>query len=210
MKYTVQIVGVGGQGVLLASMVLGNAAMKAGYKVAMSEVHGMAQRGGSVLSTLRFGDDVISPLEALGNADMIMGFEPSETCRNLQLANKDSVILMNLDPVLPSMVAAGFEEYPEISSLVDSVKGVNPNVVTIEATKLAIEAGKAVAANAVMIGAVAAMKGFPIGKDILLEALREQVPEKFLELNIKAFEMGYSHISGQRNHIRGEIPGLLL
>jgi indolepyruvate ferredoxin oxidoreductase beta subunit len=116
---------------------------------------------------------------------------------------------MNLDPVLPSMVAAGFEEYPEISSLVDSVKGVNPNVVTIEATKLAIEAGKAVAANAVMIGAVAAMKGFPISKDILLEALREQVPEKFLDLNIKAFEMGYDHISGQRNHIRGAIPGLL-
>ena len=197
MKYTVQIVGVGGQGVLLASMVLGNAAMKAGYKVAMSEVHGMAQRGGSVLSTLRFGDDVISPLEARGNADMIMGFEPSETCRNLQLANRDSVILMNLDPVLPSMVAAGFEEYPEISSLVDSVKAVNPNVVTIEATSLAIEAGKAVAANAVMIGAVAAMRGFPLEKDILLETLKEQVPEKFRDLNVKAFEMGYAHIANQ-------------
>ena len=197
MKYTVQIVGVGGQGVLLASMVLGNAAMKAGYKVAMSEVHGMAQRGGSVLSTLRFGDDVISPLEALGNADMIMGFEPSETCRNLQLANRDSVILMNLDPVLPSMVAAGFKEYPEISSLVDSVKAVNPNVVTIEATSLAIEAGKAVAANAVMIGAVAAMRGFPLEKDILLETLKEQVPEKFRDLNVKAFEIGYAHIANQ-------------
>ena len=178
-------------------MVLGNAAMKAGYKVAMSEVHGMAQRGGSVLSTLRFGDDVISPLEALGNADMIMGFEPSETCRNLQLANRDSVILMNLDPVLPSMVAAGFEEYPEISSLVDSVKAVNPNVVTIEAASLAIEAGKAVAANAVMIGAVAAMRGFPLEKDILLETLKEQVPEKFRDLNVKAFEIGYAHIANQ-------------
>ena len=77
MKYTVQIVGVGGQGVLMASMVLGNAAMEMGFQVAMSEVHGMAQRGGSVLSTLRFGDEVISPLEAVGNADMIMGFEPS-------------------------------------------------------------------------------------------------------------------------------------
>lgn len=197
MKYTVQIVGVGGQGVLLASMVLGNAAMKSGYQVAMSEVHGMAQRGGSVLSTLRFGDGVISPLEATGNADMIMGFEPSETCRNLQLANEDSVILMNLDPVLPSMVAAGFEEYPVIDDLVASVRSVNQNVHTIEATKLAIDAGKAVAANAVMIGAVAAMKGFPIGKDVLLEALKEQVPEKFLDLNIKAFEMGYDHISNQ-------------
>ncbi len=191
MKYTVQIVGVGGQGVLLASMVLGNAAMEMGFQVAMSEVHGMAQRGGSVLSTLRFGDEVISPLEAVGNADMIMGFEPSETCRNIHLANKDSVVLMNLDPVLPSMVAAGFEEYPDVSELVESVKAVNDHIVTIDATSLAIEAGKAVAANAVMIGAVAALEGFPIPKDVLRDVLGKQVPEKFRELNLKAFDMGY-------------------
>ena len=194
MKYTVQIVGVGGQGVLLASMVLGNAAMQMGYKVAMSEVHGMAQRGGSVLSTLRFGDDVISPLEAVGNADLIMGFEPSETCRNIQLANRNSTILMNLDPVLPSMVAAGFEEYPDVDVLVDSVKALNDNLVTLDATKIAIEAGKAVAANAVMIGAVAALKGFPIPKDVLRKVLEEQVPEKFRELNLKAFDMGYGSV----------------
>lgn len=191
MKYTVQIVGVGGQGVLMASMVLGNAAMEMGFHVAMSEVHGMAQRGGSVLSTLRFGDEVISPLEAVGNADMIMGFEPSETCRNIQLANRDSVILMNMDPVLPSMVAAGFEEYPDVSDLVDSVRAVNGHLVTIDATSLAIKAGKAVAANAVMIGAVAALDGFPIPRDVLKDVLGKLVPEKFRELNLKAFDMGY-------------------
>ena len=195
MKYTVQIVGVGGQGVLLASMVLGNASMEMGYKVAMSEVHGMAQRGGSVLSTLRFGDDVISPLEAVGSAALIMGFEPAETCRNLPLGNKDSVVLMNLDPVLPSMVAAGFEEYPDIDDLKDAVLKQNKNLFTIDATKIAIEAGKAVAANAVMIGAVAAMKGFPIPKDVLMKSLMDQVPEKFKDLNAKAFEMGYSAMS---------------
>ena len=191
MKYTVQIVGVGGQGVLMASMVLGNAAMEMGFQVAMSEVHGMAQRGGSVLSTLRFGDEVISPLEAVGNADMIMGFEPSETCRNIQLANRDSVILMNMDPVLPSMVAAGFEEYPDVSDLVDSVRAVNGHLVTIDATSLAIKAGKAVAANAVMIGAFAALEGFPIPRDVLKDVLGKLVPEKFRELNLKAFDMGY-------------------
>lgn len=194
MKYTIQIVGVGGQGVLLASMVLGNAAMNRGYKVAMSEVHGMAQRGGSVLSTVRFGDEVISPLEADGCADLIMGFEPTETVRNLPLGNRDTLVLMNLDPVFPSMVAAGFEKYPEIDDLIASVTDVNPNLVTLDATKLAIEAGKAVAANAVMIGAVAAMKGFPLMKDDLLEALKAQVPEKFLELNVKAFELGYNAV----------------
>lgn len=191
MKYTIQIVGVGGQGVLLASMVLGNAAMKSGYKVAMSEIHGMAQRGGSVLCTLRFGDDVISPLEAEGDADMIMGFEPVETCRYLSLGNKDTVVIMNLDPVYPSMVAAGMESYPEIDELIASARSQNQNVRTLEATSLAIEAGKAVAANAVMIGAVAGVKGFPLDMNVLRETLAENVPQKFLELNLKAFDLGF-------------------
>ena len=191
MKYTIQIVGVGGQGVLLASMVLGNAAMKSGYKVAMSEVHGMAQRGGSVLCTLRFGDDVISPLEAEGDADMIMGFEPVETCRYLSLGNKDTVVIMNLDPVYPSMVAAGMESYPEIDELIASARSQNQNVRTLEATSLAIEAGKAVAANAVMIGAVAGVKRFPLDMNVLRETLAENVPQKFLELNLKAFDLGF-------------------
>ena len=197
MKYSIQIVGVGGQGVLLASMVLGNAAMEAGYGVAMSEVHGMAQRGGSVLCTLRFGDGVISPLESVGGADLLMGFEPAETCRNVGLCNKDSQIVMNLDPVLPSMVAAGFEEYPKVEDLVKSIEKISGNLRTIDATELAKQAGKAVAANAVMIGAVAAVKGFPLSKDLLRKTLAENVPQKFLDLNLKAFDLGYETMSAK-------------
>ena len=195
MKYTVQIVGVGGQGVLMASMVLGNAAMEAGYQVRMSEVHGMAQRGGSVLSTLRFGDEVYSPLEATGGAELIMSFEPVETVRSIRLGNRDTKVLMNLDPVLPGNVAAGFEEYPDVDSLVESVKSQNPNVTTISATSIAIEAGKAVAANAVMIGAAAATPGFPLSKELLKDALLKRVPPKTVELNSKAFDMGYDAIA---------------
>ncbi len=195
MKYSIQIVGVGGQGVLLASMVLGNAAMEAGYEVAMSEVHGMAQRGGSVLCTLRFGDGVNSPLESVGGADLLMGFEPAETCRNVGLCNKDSQIVMNLDPVLPSMVAAGFETYPDVGDLVKSIEKLSKNLKTIDATELAKQAGKAVAANAVMIGAVAAVKGFPLSKDLLRKTLAENVPEKFLDLNLRAFDLGYETMS---------------
>lgn len=197
MKYSVQIVGVGGQGVLLASMVLGNAAMRAGHKVMMSEVHGMAQRGGSVTSTVRFGDEVYSPLEATGNADMIMAFEPVEAVRSLPMGNKDSVLLMNLDPVYPGNVAAGFETYPEISDLVADAKKNCSRVLTINATEIALKAGKAVAANAVMIGAVAAAEGFPLGRDLLKEVLLETVPEKFRDLNSKAFDMGYEAMSKQ-------------
>ncbi|MGI6009763.1 MAG: indolepyruvate ferredoxin oxidoreductase subunit beta [Methanomethylophilus sp.] len=197
MKYSVQIVGVGGQGVLLASMVLGNAAMRAGHKVMMSEVHGMAQRGGSVTSTVRFGDEVYSPLEATGNADMIMAFEPVEAVRSLPMGNKYSVLLMNLDPVYPGNVAAGFETYPEISDLVADAKKNCSRVLTINATEIALKAGKAVAANAVMIGAVAAAEGFPLGRDLLKEVLLETVPEKFRDLNSKAFDMGYEAMSKQ-------------
>ncbi|MBO4798757.1 MAG: indolepyruvate oxidoreductase subunit beta [Candidatus Methanomethylophilaceae archaeon] len=199
MKYSIQIVGVGGQGVLLASMVLGNAAMSMGYDVSMSEVHGMAQRGGSVLSTVRFGDGVCSPLEAVGSADLILGFEPVETCRNLSLGNKNTAIVMNLDPVLPSMVAAGFEEYPDIEILKKEILSRNSNLITVDATGIALKAGKAVAANAVMIGAMAAVKGFPISKEALFEALIAQVPEKFRELNTKAFEMGYEAVRRRRH-----------
>ncbi|MCL2032583.1 MAG: indolepyruvate oxidoreductase subunit beta [Methanomassiliicoccaceae archaeon] len=195
MKYTVQIVGVGGQGVLLASMVLGTAAMRAGHQVSMSEIHGMAQRGGSVISTLRFGGDTVSPLESAGGADLIMGFEPVETCRYLSLGNKETFILMNLDPTYPSAVAAGFEEYPDIQKLVDSVRSRTDNLKTLDATKVAVAAGKAVAANAVMIGAVAAVKGFPLKKELLKEVLLEVVPENSKELNSKAFDMGYDAMS---------------
>lgn len=194
-KYSVQIVGVGGQGVLLASMVLGTAAMRAGHKVRMSEVHGMAQRGGSVLSTLRFGDEVVSPLEATGGADLIMGFEPVETVRSMRLGSRDTAVLMNLDPMYPGNVAAGFDTYPEIDALLSDIRSRNGRVVTVEATKIALEAGKAVAANAVMIGAVAAMEGFPLGKDLLKEVLLETVPQKFRDLNSKAFDMGYDATS---------------
>jgi indolepyruvate ferredoxin oxidoreductase beta subunit len=191
MKYVIQIVGVGGQGVLLASMVLGSAAMNAGHNVAMSEVHGMAQRGGSVLSTLRIGDKITSPLAANGEADMILGFEPAETCRNLALGNKDSIVVMNLDPIYPSTVTAGFAQYPEVEDMKKAILKVTGNVMFIGATSIAEKAGKAVAANAVMIGAAAAAKGFPLSKDAVKASLLSLVPEKFRDLNDKAFEMGY-------------------
>jgi len=191
MKYVIQIVGVGGQGVLLASMVLGNAAMNGSYNVAMSEVHGMAQRGGSVLSTLRIGKDVVSPLAYEGEADMILGFEPAETCRNISLGNKDTVVVMNMDPMYPSTVTAGLAQYPEIGEMLSAVTKVTKNVMTIEATSIAVKAGKAVAANAVMIGAAAAAKGFPLSKDSVKASLLELVPEKFRDLNAKAFDLGY-------------------
>ena len=191
MRYTIQIVGVGGQGVLLASMVLGNAAMKEGHQVSMSGVHGMAQRGGSVLSTLRMGEDVISPLEAMGEADLIMGFEPVETARNLTLGNKDTMVVMNLNPMIPALASMGLEDYPPVEDIVKAIERRTDNLFTLDATEIAVGAGMAVAANAVMIGAVAGAKGFPLSVDVLEETLLDLVPAKFKDVNRTAFRMGY-------------------
>lgn len=207
MKYSVQIVGVGGQGVLLASMVLGTAAMEAGYAVRMSEVHGMAQRGGSVLSTLRFGDSVYSPLEAKGGADLIMAFEPLEAVRSVGLGNRRTAMLVNTDPVLPGNVAAGLEEYPDMGMLLGFLRESNPNVMTVSATTIAEKAGKAVAANSVMIGAAAAVPGFPVDRGLLKEVLLGRVPPKTAELNSRAFDMGYGAMKGQGATVMPSGPG---
>lgn len=194
MRYCVQIAGVGGQGVLLASSVLGHAAMAAGHKLAMSEVHGMAQRGGSVLSTLRFGDEALSPLEATGQADLLLGFEPVETYRMLNLANKDTYIVMNLQPTVPVKVSMGAESYPAIDDIVANIRSVTDRLITLNATELATQAGKAVAANAALIGAAAGVKDFPLERSLLEETLLETVPERFKEINAKAFQLGYETV----------------
>lgn len=195
MKYSVQIVGVGGQGVLLASMVLGNAAMKEGHRIAMSEVHGMAQRGGSVQCTLRIGEDILSPLEALGEADLILGFEPIETVRNIALGNADTQIIMNLTPMIPATTSMGLESYPPIEEIISALETVTNNLFCLDATEIAIKAGMAVAANSVMIGAVAGVPGFPLSVDILEDTLLELVPPKARDLNRNAFRMGYELVN---------------
>ena len=196
MKYNIQLVGVGGQGVLLASTVLGNAAVAEGLEVAMSEVHGMAQRGGSVQSTVRIGHEICSPLIPKGGADLLLGFEPAETLRNITSVNKDSYIITNTSPVVPISVSIGQGVYPPLEEILDALRSVNDHVVAIDATAKAIEAGKAITANAVLIGAIAAVKGSPLSKGRVLEALLEAVPAKAKDVNVRAFDLGYLAVKG--------------
>ena len=192
MKYNIQLVGVGGQGVLLASTVLGSAAVSEGMDTAMSEVHGMAQRGGSVQCTVRMGQDVVSPLMSEGEANILLGFEPAETCRNLVFANKDTYIITNITPVVPVTVSSGLEEYPSVDSILEAVeKSGASKLIAINADSMAKEAGNAIAANSVLIGAMSAVPGFPISKEKMMLILLERVPAKAKEVNQKAFEMGY-------------------
>lgn len=192
MKYGIQLVGVGGQGVLLASTVLGSAAVSEGMDAAMSEVHGMAQRGGSVQCTVRIGQDVLSPLLSQGEANVLLGFEPAETCRNLVYANKDTYVITNTVPVVPVTVSSGLEEYPAVDDIIKSVKSSGvAKLIALDAASMAKEAGNAIAANSVLIGAMSAVPGFPLSKEKMLSILLERVPAKAKDINQKAFEMGY-------------------
>ncbi len=191
MRYNVQMAGVGGQGVLMASMVIGNAAMAEGMDVAMSEVHGMAQRGGGVISTIRMGEDVISPLIPMGGADLLLAFEPIEACRSLEYANDETFIVTNTHPIIPITVSMGDDSYPEIDDLIEALMEVSDRVVPIDATGMAAEAGGSIATNSVLIGAVAAVTDFPLSREDLLDSLLAMVPQKFRSMNQRAFEMGF-------------------
>jgi len=194
-RYNVQMAGVGGQGVLMASMVIGSAAMAEGMDVAMSEVHGMAQRGGGVTSTIRMGEDVISPLIPKGGADLLLAFEPIEACRSLEYANDETFIVTNTHPIIPITVSMGDDNYPEMDDLIEALMEVSARVVPIDATDMAAEAGGSIATNSVLIGAVAAVTGFPLSREELLNSLLARVPPKFRGMNQRAFEMGFQATS---------------
>lgn len=206
MRYSVHMVGVGGQGVLLASMVIGTAAMEQGLEVAMSEVHGMAQRGGSVASTLRMGERVLSPLIPKGGADLILGFEPIEAYRALEFASATTYIVTNTHPVIPVTVSMGMDEYPEVEAVIEDMKRLTPRIIPIDATSKAIDAGKAIAANSVLLGAISAVKGFPLKRESMERALMERVPDRFVELNRKAFQLGCDEVMGQMLSIGPDHP----
>jgi len=185
---SIMIAGVGGQGTLLTSRVIGAAAIKAGYDVKMSEVHGMSQRGGSVVTYVRIGSDVKSPVIEKGEADILLCFEKLEALRWLDYAKKDCAIIINDQKIDPMPVITGKAKYPD--HIVQSIKSRFKNVYTINALDIAKKLGNIKVLNIVMVGLMAKSTGIPA--DIWREAIRETVKEKFVELNLKAFEEGYN------------------
>ena len=189
MTKNIMIVGVGGQGTLLASRILGNTVINEGYDVKVSEVHGMSQRGGSVVTYVKYGEKVYSPVIGEGEADLILAFEQLEAARWLSCLKKDGKVVVNTQKIDPMSVVIGDSVYPD--GVIDAVKNAGATVVELDALPLAVEAGSPKAVNVVLIGAMA--KNTDIDKEIWLDAVKACVPEKFLELNLKAFELGYSN-----------------
>jgi indolepyruvate ferredoxin oxidoreductase beta subunit len=192
-EFNIVIAGVGGQGILLAAEILGTASLKGGLNVRVSEIHGMAQRGGAVVSNVRIGDKVAAPTVLDGRADVILGFEPLETLRNIRFASEKTLVLMSDETIFPSGVADGSITYPSLEKVIKQIRSFTKNVVVVEAAKMAIEAGNILTRNTVMIGALAATGKVAVGIDNLKEALRELVPARYLGVNVKAFELGYKH-----------------
>jgi indolepyruvate ferredoxin oxidoreductase, beta subunit len=180
------LVGVGGQGTLLASEVLSEAFMLAGFDVKKSEIHGMSQRGGSVVSHVRFGRKVYSPVVPEGEGDILFGFELLETYRYLALLRPGAAVIANNYRIPPPSVLLGREIYPE--GLADKIVARFPDFLLIDGLQLATQAGNPRAANTVLLGAVARRLDIP--ENIWLAAIEKMVPARALEINLKAFQMG--------------------
>ena len=190
MKTDIIVVGVGGQGILTCSNILARASMNAGLNVLTSEVHGMAQRGGSVEVHVRIGD-VYSPLIPLGSADFMIALEPVEALRKVEYLNEKSTVLMNTKTIVPITVTLGMAKYPSLDEIVEGLKSVTENVVTVNALELAEKSGNVRAINVVMLGVLARILPLFSLED-LKKAVVEVLPKKLQEVNVKALEFGYT------------------
>jgi len=185
---SIMIVGVGGQGTLLASKLLGAALVTGGYDVKVSEVHGMSQRGGSVVTYVKYGDSVNSPIIEKGEADIVISFEQLEAARWLEYMKKDGKMIVNTQTIDPMTVVTGAAQYPQ--GVIEALKASGADITAIDALSLAMEAGSSKAVNVVLIGVMA--KHMDISRDEWMKVIEKTVPAKFLELNKKAFDLGYN------------------
>lgn len=178
---------VGGQGALLASRILGKLAENLGKDIKLSEVHGMSQRGGSVVTYVKISDKVYSPVIEKGTADYIIAFEQLEGARYIEWLKKDGTLILNTQKIDPMPVITGVSEYP--ANLVSEFKELPIKFYEVDAVDIATESGNVKATNVVLIGVLASISD--IDKDIWLKAIADTVPEKFLDINLEAFNKGY-------------------
>lgn len=183
---SIMIVGVGGQGTLLASRVIGSVLLTGGYDVKVSEVHGMSQRGGSVVTYVRYGDKVASPIIEKGQADLIISFELLEAARWVSYLKKGGKMITNTQQIEPMPVITGAVKYPE--NIVENIKAAGVDITAADALSLAVEAGTPKAVNVVLMGMVSKTVSFD--EQVWLDALKQCVPPKALDVNLKAFELG--------------------
>jgi indolepyruvate ferredoxin oxidoreductase beta subunit len=189
--------GVGGQGVVLMSNVVGQACALSGQKAISGEMHGLSQRSGSVFIHQRIGDRALSPLIPYGEADVILALEPMEALRYLFYLKPGGAVITNTEMVHPpneteEKARGERKKYIRYETVIETIKGTGAKVVEVDALELAYEAGSPLTVNVVMVGALSGLPGFPVGKEAMMEAVKGTVPPKAIETNAKAFENGFS------------------
>ena len=190
-EFNVLITGVGGQGVILLSELLGKSAVKDGLKVRGSEILGMAVRGGSVTSIIRIGDEVYGPLIPLGKCHALVGMEPSEALRNIAHLSKSSLVILNTAATVPFTVFLGQSKYPGLEETLEKLSKASGGIIQLDAAQLAQEAGSRLTTNIVMLGALFGTELLPIKIATIKESIQERFPAKVAPVNIKAFDLGY-------------------
>lgn len=188
---TIIIAGVGGQGVLTASNLISDVLLAAGFSVKKSEVHGMSQRGGDVIATIKFGEEVFSPLPGIRDTDYILAFEKLEALRNINFLNEKGIVIANDFIWEPLPVASGYEKYPE--DIKENLEKFSDELIMIPASEIAEELGNIKATNVVLVGVLASK--MEIDKELWTQVIKENVPPKFIGLNISAFEKGFNYKS---------------
>lgn len=198
-EFNIALAGVGGQGTLLAAEAIGAASVKDGLNARVSEIHGVAQRGGAVFSSVRIGDAVFAPMFLPGKADVLLGFELLETLRNLLTASEKTLVIVNSARLIPPEVAVGKKEYPSIEEVVEKIRCFTTKVIIIDAEELAGKAGSNLTQNSVMLGTLTAVPEFPVKDKSLLEALLELVPARYAGVNAEAFKLGCESLRDRRD-----------
>jgi indolepyruvate ferredoxin oxidoreductase beta subunit len=188
-KLDIFVAGVGGQGSLTASTLIASAATRAGVMVIAGEIHGMAQRGGVVTSTVRLGD-VHGPIIPVGRADVLLGFEPVETWRSIGAANPRTLVITDTNAIVPSSISLSGERYPRSAEVVSRLRETFEQVIAVDARAIATELGNPLAMSSVLLGVLAGTGLLPFGDDVLLAAIEEGVPQAAREVNRQAFVEG--------------------
>jgi indolepyruvate ferredoxin oxidoreductase beta subunit len=201
MSLNIFICGVGGQGLVLLTTVVGNACAKSGVKVVTGEMYGLSQRSGAVSVHLRIGEDAFSPLIPYGEADILLSLEAIETMRYLEYLKKDGIVLINKRNMHPpietsKLVADSESEYVTLEGIVATLKGWTQNIAAVDALKLAKESGNVRTENTVFLGCLSALEAFNVEEKAIRESISEAVPKKTTEQNLKAFELGKKSAHG--------------
>ena len=191
--YNIYISGVGGQGIIKTSTVIGEAAMKSSMPVVMSEVHGMAQRGGGVSTEMKIGE-AYSPIIENGSADILISFEPIEALRAIPKISCNTSVIVNKSPIYPFNLRESEISYPEVEIILAELEKKSLKVFALDADEIARKSGHILSMNMVMLGSATAVNGFPLKKDVIIDSMVANLPEKSLNINLMAFEKGFDFV----------------